>query len=298
MKLNDLDALALMPKYAVGYAFACKALDEWVSKVHTRADALSTPWALAGISALSEEELQAAYKLYSVGEYYPDLPREKRNKILYEQIVHNHTGITLEALGGVLKHLNPASEMTVSFEDTPAYDADGDLIDSDYLHHYSVNCTLISAPPEFPVNLYYRLRENLRNLMRATATLDEIDVTIPVETDINAWGICIFGGYITAQNATQNQVALRVGSGWHSSECQAAIAAATGNPNNVYISAAILGRTAGVLNPKENVIENLRSVYAAQTSTGVYRATDGAFGIYRLAPTVYEYKQYHRGDFT
>lgn len=298
MRLNDLYTSELMPKYAEGYTFACKALDEWVSKVHTRADALSTPWTLAGISALTEEELQTAYKLYSVGEYYPYLPREKRDRFLYEQIVHNHTGITLEALVDVLKHLNPASEMTVSFEDTPAYDDDGDLVDSDYLHHYSVNCTLISAPPEFPVNLYHCLRENLRNLMRATAKLDEIDVTIPVETDINAWGICIFGGYVNSQNAAQNLTALRAGSGWHLAQCNAAIIAATDNPNNVYISASILNRTAGVLNPKENVIEILRSVYMSQTSTGVYRATDGAFGIYRLAPTVYEYKQYHREDFT
>lgn len=285
MKLSDLESFALMPRFAAAYQFACKALDRWMSPIHSRADALATPWTLEAIEALTDEELQEAYKLYALGDYYPDLPRDYQNRFFYAQMANLRKTATNEAIPALLRYINPDGEMDARIND-----------DLGYLHCYEVDLYLHGN--SYSNIMTARVMENLRKFMRASANLLRVTVEVmSASEDIDAWGLCIFGGYVNSQNSTQNASALRGGVPWGLHVCQSAVGAAVNNQNNVYVDAVLLGMMRDVLTSKESWIDMIKTVYEQKTSTGVYRATDGAFGIYRLAPTVTEVIQYHRGDF-
>ena len=52
MKLSELESMKLLPRFAEGYEFACKAFDDWMKQRVSFKDALESPWTLEGIAAL------------------------------------------------------------------------------------------------------------------------------------------------------------------------------------------------------------------------------------------------------
>ena len=181
MKLSDLESAQLLPRFAEAYEFACKALDDWMAKRYDFADALSAPWTLEGIVALTDGELQELYTLYSTADYYPDLPRADRDRFIFEQIVNIRKLGTIEAVKALMRYIYPG--MSVTIDDTIAFDDSGNVIDSSLLHCYDLHINLdLTQLPDYVMG---RVADNVRRFMRATAALHSISYEAGVEIPIH-----------------------------------------------------------------------------------------------------------------
>jgi hypothetical protein len=321
MKLSDLESMKLMPRYATAYEFACKALDSWMEETHGRADALSSPWTLEGIAALTEEELQQAYKIYSLADYYQELPRDIRNRFLFEQIVNIRKRGTVEALTALMRYIYP--DMTVTFDDVLAFDENGNIIDSNLLHRYGITINLdLDTLPEYVTG---RILDNLKRFMRATAALEsisyvttsaDIESTLPtavndfaacIETesadvDAESWGI--YGYYpigLDNGNAgTVNQMSAAItNSGavpW--TITQTKNWATLVSSGNKAATPSILMRSSSVFFQKEEAKRIVGIFYdATLTASVTTKLRDGQFGIYKNAPAISEIEHLYRSAF-
>lgn len=321
MKLSELESMKLLPRFAEGYEFACKAFDEWMKQCVSFKDALEAPWTLEGIAALSEDGLQEAYKIYSTADYYPDLPRADRNRFLFEQIVNIRKLGTIEAVKALMRYIYPG--MSVTIDDTIAFDENGHVIDSSLLHCYDLHINLdLTQLPDYVMG---RVADNVRRFMRATAALHSISyeagVEIPIHPvpindehaimtavtdackgDVDAWGI--YGYYpigLDNGNAgTANQMAYVIN---HSGAVPWTLAQARNWTLSVYsantaATASKLMRTSSVLYKKEEAKRIVRTFYeTALSSSSTTKLRDGQFGIYKNAPNITQIEHLYRSDF-
>lgn len=323
MKLSELESMKLLPRFAEGYEFACKAFDEWMAQRVSFKDALESPWTLEGIAALSEDDLQAEYKIYSTADYYPDLPRADRNRFLFEQIVNIRKLGTIEAVKALMRYIYPG--MSVTIDDTIAFDDNGNVIDSSLLHCYDLHLNLdLSQLPDYVMG---RVMDNVRRFMRATAALHSISyeagVEIPIHPapindehaimsevvesckgDVDAWGLYGFTPVGTDDGASgtgltiaynikhmvSNQIpwstnmALRFGKAFESAD-----AAAT---------SALLGSNSSILFTKEEAKKIVGILYNSPAKTeSTLKIRDGQYGIYKNAPNITEIEHLYRSDF-
>lgn len=323
MKLSELESMKLLPRFAEGYEFACNALDEWMKQRVSFKDALEAPWTLEGIAALSEDDLQAAYKIYSTADYYPDLPREDRNQFLFEQIVNIRKLGTIEAVKALMRYIYPG--MSVTIDDTIAFDENGNVIDSTLLHCYDVHINLdLTQLPDYVMG---RVADNVRRFMRATASLHSIAYEAGVEIQINpapindehaimtavtdackgdvdAWGLYGFTPIGTDDGASgtgltiaynikhmvsdqiswSSNMALRFGRA-----IERVDAAAT---------SAVIGSNISVLFTKEEAKKIVGILYNSPAKTeSTLKIRDGQYGIYKNAPNITEIEHLYRSDF-
>lgn len=321
MKLSDLESAQLLPRFAEAYEFACEALDQWMSMTRSRADALSSPWTLEGIAALTEDELRDAYKIYSTADYYPDLPRSARDQFLFEQIVNIRKLGTIEAVKALMRYIYPG--MSVTIDDTIAFDANGNVIDSSLLHCYDLHLNLdLSQLPEYVMG---RVMDNVRRFMRATAALHSISyqagVDIPIhpvaingeqavmstvlETcagDADAWGIYGYYpiGLDDGNEGTSNKMAVTIN---NSGAVPWTLTQIRNWTNSVYsgstaATASKLMRTSSVLYKKEEAKRIVGIFYnTTLTSSVTTKLRDGQFGIYKNSPTITVIEPLYRADF-
>ena len=321
MKLSELESMKLLPRFAEGYEFACDALDEWMKQRVSFKDALESPWTLEGIAALSEDDLQAAYKIYSTADYYPDLPRADRNRFLFEQIVNIRKLGTIEAVKALMRYIYPG--MSVAIDDTIAFDDNGNVIDSSLLHCYDLHINLdLTQLPDYVMG---RVADNVRRFMRATAALRSISyeagVEIPIQPvpindehaimsevvesckgDVDAWGI--YGYYpigLDNGNAgTANQMASTIN---HSGAVPWTLSQIRNWTLSVYsantaATASKLMRTSSVLYKKEEAKRIVGTFYdTTLTSSATTKLRDGQFGIYKNAPNITQIEPLYRSDF-
>jgi hypothetical protein len=323
MKLSELESMKLLPRLADGYEFACKAFDEWMARRVSFKDALESPWTLEGIAALSEDDLQAAYKIYSTADYYPDLPREDRNRFLFEQIVNIRKLGTIDAVKALMRYIYPG--MSVTIDDTIAFDDSGNVIDSSLLHCYDLHINLdLTQLPDYVMG---RVADNVRRFMRATAALHSIayeaGVEIPIHPvpingeqavmsevvesckgDADAWGLYGFTPIGTDDGASSTgltiaynikhmvsdqipwstNMALRFGRAFESGD-----AAAT---------SALIGSNISVLFTKEEAKKIIGILYNSPAKTeSTLKIRDGQYGIYKNAPNITEIEHLYRSDF-
>lgn len=321
MKLSELESMRLLPRFADGYEFACDALDEWMKQRVSFKDALESPWTLEGIAALSEDDLQAAYKIYSTADYYPDLPRADRNRFLFEQIVNIRKLGTIEAVKALMQYIYPG--MSVAIDDTIAFDGNGNVIDSTLLHCYDVHINLDLT--QLPNYVMSRVTDNIRRFMRVTASLHSIAyeagaeiqinpapindehaimtaVTDACQGDVDAWGL--YGYYpigLDNGNAgTSNQMASAVN---HSGAVPWTLTQIRNWTQSVYLgstaaTASKLMRTSSVLYKKEEAKRIVGIFYDTTLSSSVTtKLRDGQFGIYKNAPNITEIEPLYRSDF-
>lgn len=323
MKLSELESMKLLPRFAEAYEFACKAFDEWMAQRVSFKDALEAPWTLEGIAALSEDDLQAAYKIYSTADYYPDLPRADRNRFLFEQIVNIRKLGTIEAVKALMRYIYPG--MSVTIDDTIAFDDNGNVIDSTLLHCYDLHINLdLTQLPDYVMG---RVADNVRRFMRATAALHSIAYEAGVEIsihpapindehavmsevvesckgDVDAWGLYGFTPVGTDDGASgtgltiaynikhmvSNQIswstnmALRFGRAFESAD-----AAAT---------SALLGSNSSILFTKEEAKKIVGILYNSPAKTeSTLKIRDGQYGIYKNAPNITQIEHLYRSDF-
>ena len=325
MKLSDLESAQLLPRFAEAYEFACKALDEWMSQRVSFKDALESPWTLEGIASLSEDDLQAAYKIYSTAEYYPDLPREDRDRFLFEQIVNIRKFGTIEAVKALMRYIYPG--MSVTIDDMIAFDGSGNVIDSTLLHCYDVHINLDLT--QLPNYVMSRVTDNIRRFMRVTASLHNIAYEAGVEIQINpapingehaimtavtdackgdvdAWGLYGFtpieyedgtsGGSVQIIRAIRTSST--VISGWTLQEAKQF--GDLVKDQDTAATSGVLQRTSDVLFPHDVIKQAVGAMYNADVdgSEEVFRRIrDGQFGIYKSAPNVTVIEHLYRSDF-
>lgn len=324
MKLSELESMKLLPRFAEGYEFACDALDEWMKQRISFKDALESPWTLEGIAALSEEDLRAAYKIYSTAEYYPDLPRATRNRFLFEQIVNIRKLGTIEAVKALMRYIYPG--MSVTIDDTIAFDENGNVIDSTLLHCYDVHIDLdLTQLPDYVMG---RVADNVRRFMRATAALHSISyeagVEIPIHSapindehaimtgvvesckgDVDAWGLYGFnpiqfedgtsaGGIAVTRAIRMSHTEL---SNWTLQEARRF--ADLMGVQNAAATSSVVQRTSDILFPHDVIKQIVGAMYNvdADGSEVFRRVRDGQFGIYKNAPNITEIEHLHRSDF-
>lgn len=324
MKLSELESMELLPRFAEGYEFACKAFDEWMARRVSFKDALESPWTLEGIAALSEDDLQAAYKIYSTADYYPDLPRADRNRFLFEQIVNIRKLGTIEAVKALMRYIYPG--MSVTIDDTIAFDDNGNVIDSTLLHCYDVHINLdLTQLPDYVMG---RVADNIRRFMRATAALHSIayeaGVEIQINTapindehaimtavtdackgDVDAWGLYGFNPIQYEDETSGGEIlivrAIRK-SGTAISKWTAKEAKRFADVMDVQDAAAtssVVQRTSDILFPHDVIKQIVGAMYNVNVDgTEVFRRVrDGQFGIYKNAPNITQIEHLYRSDF-
>lgn len=322
MKLSELESMKLLPRFAEAYEFACKAFDEWMKQRVSFKDALESPWTLEGIAALSEDDLQAAYKIYSTADYYPDLPRADRNRFLFEQIVNIRKLGTIEAVKSLMRYIYPG--MSVTIDDRIAFDENGNIIDSGLLHCYDLHLNLdLSQLPDYVMG---RVADNIRRFMRATAALHSISyeagVEIPIQPvpingeqavmsevvesckgDVDAWGLYGFtpigkddgtsGSRATLSNALGNSGVIQ----WTLS--QRLLWTTAVETTDTAATPTLLGRTSLVLYSKAEMRRIVGVLYDTTiTESSTKKLRDGQFGIYKNSPTITVIEPLYRADFT
>lgn len=324
MKLSELESMRLLPRFAEGYEFACNALDEWMKQRVSFKDALESPWTLEGIAALSDDDLQAAYKIYATADYYPDLPRADRNQFLFEQIVNVRKIGTIEAVKALMRYIYPG--MSVTIDDTIAFDDNGNVIDSSLLHCYDLHINLdLTQLPDYVMG---RVADNVRRFMRATAALHSISyeagVEIPIhpapindehaimtavtdacQGDVDAWGLYGFtpigyedgtsgSGILIIRAIRMSHTAL---SNWTLQEAKrfADLVAV----QDAAATSSVVQRTSDILFPHDVIKQIVGAMYNVDADgTDVFRRVrDGQFGIYKSAPNITEIEHLYRSDF-
>lgn len=324
MKLSELESMKLLPRFAEAYEFACKAFDEWMKQRVSFKDALESPWTLEGIAALSEDDLQAAYKIYSTADYYPDLPREDRNRFLFEQIVNIRKLGTIDAVKALMRYIYPG--MSVIIDDAIAFDDNGNVIDSSLLHCYDLHINLdLTQLPDYVMG---RVADNVRRFMRATAALHSISyeagVEIPIQPvpindehaimsevvesckgDVDAWGLYGFtpiqyedgtsAGWIAIIRAIRSSGTVL--SGWTLQESKRF--ADLMSVQDAAATSSVLRRTSDVLFPHDVIKQIVGALYNTIADGGAQnlRLRDGQFGIYKNAPNITQIEHLYRSDF-
>lgn len=324
MKLSELESMKLLPRFAEGYEFACDALDEWMKQRVSFKDALESPWTLEGIAALSEDDLRAAYKIYSTADYYPDLPREDRNRFLFEQIVNIRKLGTIEAVKALMRYIYPG--MSVTIDDTIAFDDNGNIIDSSLLHCYDLHINLNLT--QLPNYVMSRVTDNIRRFMRATAALHSISyeagVEIPIQPapindehaimtavtdackgDVDAWGLYGFtpieyedgsagGAMLIIRAIRMSHTEL---GNWTLQEAKRF--AALMSVQDAAATSSVVQRTSDILFPHDVIKQIVGAMYNvdADGSEVFRRVRDGQFGIYKSAPNITEIEHLYRSDF-
>lgn len=319
MKLSELETIKLLPQFAKAYEYACKALDQWMAVNHTRSNALSQPWTLESIAALTEAELQEAYKTYSDAVYYPDLSRQARNEFLYEQIVNIRKKGTKTAIQSLMQYIY--KDMSVSIDDDLAFDKDGNLVDASMLHKYMLSVGI--DPAEMPDYLTSRILDNIRKFMRASAALYSLSytsdaeisatplmvngirscgITEDVRINEQPWGICIF--YDNDMASTSGHSVSYVKLIRFTLEYPLASSKALIDRTVIIKDRLdIMYKTDGISNyTYDNTLATYSTMRARVKACydyvdGSFTAADGCFGVYKNAPTITQIQRLYRSDF-
>lgn len=265
MKTSDLKSFTLMPSFAGYYAFACKALDAWMSNSWTRANVFGSPWSLEAINALTDEELEAQYKLYSVLPYYPDLDRENRNQLLYLQNALRQRTTCADSMQQIIRYLANGTFSRVLI-----------TISGDFLY----DITLYSDYINFSDDIYKSIINACRELVRPSQQLIIFDAhTYEMETDGDVWALAIVGQVKHNVNCIK-AIKLGMDSTWTLTATKHLVDEAT-----VALPAlstpALIGVTTDFYHTKAEFIEKIKRMYTGNTSGDPW-VYDGTFGIYRL----------------
>jgi hypothetical protein len=267
MKTSDLESFALMPSFASYYAFACKALDAWMSSSWARANVFGSPWSLEAIRALTDEELEAQYKLYSVLPYFPDLDRENRNQLLYLQNALRQRTTCADSMQKIIRYLANGTFYRVII-----------TISGDFLY----DITLYSDYINFSDDIYKSIINACRELVRPSQQLLIFDAhTYEMDVDSDVWALAIVGEVKTpAVNCVK---AIRLGmdaSFWTLAKAKHLVDAAL-----VEIPAlatpSLIGETRDFYHTQAEFIKKIKLMYTGNSSGNPW-VYDGTFGIYRL----------------
>lgn len=267
MRLSNLESFSLMPSFAEYYRFACKALDEWISETWNRSNALSSPWSLDAIAALTEKELEQQYNLYSVIPYYPELERENRNQLLYLQTVLRQRTITADSIQQIIKYLanGTIARVLVNVEGNFQYSIS---LWSDYIN-------LTDSVYKAIVNCCHELLRPSQQLLTFESRTYDMDV------DSDVWALAIVGEVKTpAVNCVK---AIRLGmfsTFWSLAKAKHLVDAALVELPAL-ATPSLIGETRDFYHSKDEFIRKIKLMYEGNNDGDPW-VYNGTFGIYRL----------------
>lgn len=143
MKLNDCHSVDLAPvNYTERLEWACAAFDEFVHTLDSRRFALSAPFSMAAIKALTDEEMQVYYREIGLAPYYADLPRSARENMLSAELANLRKLGTVAAVESLCQYIFGANPIALTIRDNLAFDASGNLTDKSLLNLYDAIITV------------------------------------------------------------------------------------------------------------------------------------------------------------
>ena len=185
MKLNDCHSVDLAPvNYAERLGWACAAFDEFVHTLDARRYALSAPFSMAAIKALTDEEMQVHYREIGLAQYYADLPRSARENMLFAELANLRKLGTVTAVESLCQYIFGANPIALTIRDNLAFDASGNITDKSLLNLYDAIITV--NDPVLDALQLSRIFSNLTSFGRVSQKLRGI--VMHYETDgLNAY---------------------------------------------------------------------------------------------------------------
>ena len=180
MKLNDCHSVDLAPvNYAERLGWACAAFDEFVHTLDSRRFALSAPFSMAAIKALTDEEMQVYYREIGLAPYYADLPRSARENMLFDELANLRKLGTVAAVESLCQYIFGNNPIALTISDNLAFDASGNITDKSLLNLYDAIITV--SNPVLDAFQLSRIFSNMTRFGRASQKLRGI--VMRYETD-------------------------------------------------------------------------------------------------------------------
>lgn len=185
MKLSNIESKQLLPRFADKIAWVQNAFDAIVKAVFSRAKSIDAPLTMESIQALNDDELQALYEQYGIAQYYPDLSRDTRDKMLYEMCrIYRYLG-TPKAVEILCNYIFDGVPLNLKVIDNQAFDDDGNLIDSDMLDVFDIQIEPIEAVLD--EDTHARILANVIRFSRNSQALRYIFYDFSASCDVNIY---------------------------------------------------------------------------------------------------------------
>lgn len=203
MKIDDIESKKLLPNWAHDADWIQAAFDQIVLMCAGRLPAIDAPLTMQAIQCLTDEELREWYARFGVVEYYPDLNRETREKMLYWLArLYRYLG-TPHAIRVLCDYIYNDLPLDVTVIDNLAFDGET-LVDPTLLDLFDVEIDAGSAG--ISPTQAYRLVNNVLRIARNSQTLRKIIYDYASDIDVNC-GACSYGGDVCIDYSDNDEIA-------------------------------------------------------------------------------------------
>lgn len=203
MKIDDIESKKLLPNWAHDADWIQAAFDQIVQIGVGRLPAIDAPLTMQAIQCLTDEELREWYARFGVVEYYPDLNRETREKMLYWIArLYRFLG-TPHAIRVLCDYIYNDLPLDVTVIDNLAFEGET-LVDPALLDLFDVEIDAGSSGIS-PANAY-RLVSNIMRIARNSQTLRKI--IYDYASDIDApCAPCAYGSAVSVMVSDNDELA-------------------------------------------------------------------------------------------
>lgn len=171
MQISDIESKRLLPSWAHGIDWIQAVFDFIVRTCATRIPALEAPLTRQSIECLTNEELEQWFDRLGVVEYYPELSRETREKMLYWLArLYRFLG-TPQAVRILCEYIHDGEPLNVVVHDDLAWEGET-LVEPSLLDVFDVE--IDAESPQITPALAYRIRNNILRIARNTQQLRNI----------------------------------------------------------------------------------------------------------------------------
>lgn len=172
MRLHDIHSAELLPRFAEGAEWEQNALDSIIKHIRDLSYGLGAPYTMQAIEALSDEDLQLYYEQYGIAEYYPDLTRPTRNRMLYELArIYRYLG-TPHAIETLCDYIFDDVTLDLKVHDNLAFDESGNLVDPSLLDVFDVEIS--PDIPSLSPDANKRILDNILKFSRNSQALRDL----------------------------------------------------------------------------------------------------------------------------
>jgi hypothetical protein len=203
MKIDDIESKKLLPNWAHDADWVQAAFDKIVQIGVGRLPAIDAPLTMQAIQCLTDDELREWYARFGVVEYYPDLNRETREKMLYWIArLYRFLG-TPHAIRVLCDYIYNDLPLDVTVIDNLAFDGET-LVVPALLDLFDVEIDAGSSGIS-PANAY-RLVNNIMRIARNSQTLRKI--IYDYASDIDApCAPCAYGSAVSVMVSDNDELA-------------------------------------------------------------------------------------------
>ena len=181
MQISEIESKKLLPQWAHAVDWIQAAFDAIVRAGAARIPAIDAPLTMDAIHALTDAELQEWYARFGVVQYYPDLSRETRERMLFWLArLYRFLG-TPKSVEILCRYIHDGAPMSVVVRDNLAWNGTT-LEDEALLDLFDVEIDAESS--QITPLLAYRIAQNIYRIARNSQTLREIIYSYAAHIDI------------------------------------------------------------------------------------------------------------------